>query len=123
MRTLNKLDNIFLAIWVFLSVSAVSVFGTNEFGEVAQDKMSVFTIIMIWFFAVFLPIGCILGGMLLWDKQTKKQTEQDQDSIKTQFMMLLYVLGAFFVFLIVAKISGITDFYKATLYTALGIPL
>lgn len=141
MKMLKKIDNIFLRIWVFLSVSAVSAFAADEFndaanvvGQASSGGMKVFGTIMIWFFAVFLPIGCILGGMLLGYKQTKKQAEQDQDSMKIYFMIGLYALVGFFVFIIVAVIFGkallgemsgltnkIINFYKAAFDSALSV--
>ena len=53
MRVLNKVNNMFLRIWVFLSVSAVSAFAdeftdiANAVIEVSKDGMSVFGTIMI----------------------------------------------------------------------------
>lgn len=139
MKVLKKIDNMFLRIWVFLSVSAVSAFADGEFtdaanvvGQASKGGLTVFGTIMIWFFAVFLPIGCILGGMLLGYKQTKKQAEQDQDSMKIYLMIGLYAIVGFFVFIIVAVVCGkallgemnalllkIYDFYKLAFDAAL----
>ena len=104
---MKMLNSIFLKIQAFLSVSAVSAFAdeftdiANAVIEVSKDGMSVFGTIMIWFFAVFLPIGCILGGILFGYKQRNKQAEQDKNSIKI-YIIFAYGFVGLFVF-IVAK--------------------
>ena len=91
---MKMLNNLSIKIWSYILVSVVSAssaFAANsdEFSEAAnvvstasKSGMNVFGTIMIWFFAVFLPIGCILGGILLGYKQRNKQAERDKHSIK-----------------------------------------
>ena len=109
---MKMLNNLSIKIWSYILVSVVSAssaFAANsdEFSEAAnvvstasKSGMNVFGTIMIWFFAVFLPIGCILGGILLGYKQRNKQAERDKNSIKI-CTIFVYGFVGFFVFVVV----------------------
>lgn len=116
MKVLNKVNSmLFIGIFAFiLSLSVVSALAfavVNEFadaanlvGKVSAGGMTFFEKIMILFFAVFLPIGCIiLGSMSFKYKQTKKQAEQVQDSMNIYFIIGLtsFMLSLFLFFIFV----------------------
>ena len=56
---------------------------------------------------MFLPIGCILGGMLLGYKQTKKQAERDKNSIKICIIFAYGFVGLFVFVAVTACLSQV----------------
>lgn len=140
MKLLNGFNNVAIKVWVFLACSAVTASAADEFTNAAntistagKTGMGVLGTGLLWLFAVFLPWGCILGGMILGYKNTKKQAEQDQDSMKIYIMMGVYGVVGLFVFVIVTSLvslgilgdstklfSNIYAFYKEAFSSALS---
>lgn len=141
MKLLNGLNNTVIKVWAFLVCSAVTAFGANDefsqaastIGTAGKTGASVLGTGLIWFFAVFLLWGSILGGMILGYKNTKKQAEQDQDSMKIYIMMGVYAVVGLFVFIIVTSLVSlgilgdgsalfkkIYEFYKTSLEAGLA---
>lgn len=139
MKLLNGLNNMVIKVWAFLVCSSVTAFGADEFdaaastiGKAGKTGASVLGTGLIWFFAVFLLWGSILGGMILGYKNTKKQAEQDQDSMKIYIMMGVYGVVGLFVFVIITSLVSlgilgdstllfkkIYEFYKTSLEAGL----
>lgn len=114
MKLLNGLNSMVIRVWAFLICSAVTAFASDEFtkaqetiGTAGKTGASVLGTGLIWLFAVFLLWGSILGGMILGYKNTKKQAEQDQDSMKIYIMMGVYAIVGLFVFVIVTSLVSL----------------
>lgn len=104
---MKKILPIILMLGFFVSLS----FGANEFGEAenlvstaSQSGKSVLGEGIKWATAVFLPILCLVSGMVIGYTQQKKKAEQDQSTNKIYFVTVVAGLVGFFVYILIASI-------------------
>lgn len=104
---LKNIVKILLMLGIFASFGL----GANEFSDAesivssaSTSGKSVLGEGIKWATAVFLPLVCLIAGMVMGYSQQKKKAEQDQNTNKIYFVTIVAGLVGFFVYILIATI-------------------
>ncbi|GAD17842.1 hypothetical protein [Helicobacter fennelliae] len=107
MLMLRNIVKILLVLGIFASFGL----GANEFSDAenivssaSTSGKSVLGEGIKWATAVFLPLVCLVAGMVMGYSQQKKKAEQDQNTNKIYFVTVIAGLVGFFVYILIATI-------------------